>query len=303
MSNTEKSLQVYHEILRREFYCRRGVEGLPLGLQCEPHLHSDIELLYLENGSLTAFADTTTVELKSGDVFISFPNQIHYFRSADHTESYMLFIIKPTLLPEYLDFFSCCAPSSPLIRNARELPRVDALFQMLWQSEKDDTLSPSQAAKRRCGYLLALISELLLHMDIQVNNGEDSNSMRAIIRYCSEHFSENLSLSSLEEALHLNKYYISHLFSKKLGIPFNDYVNSLRISEACRLLLNTGKSITDISEAIGFNTLRTFNRAFTKQIGLSPSQYRKADPAVARSKSYAKTATPSRIIGEQEHKS
>ena len=104
----------------------------------------------------------------------------------------------------------------------------------------------------------------------------DSDALRAIVSYCTQNFSENLSLSMLEEKLHLNKYYISHLFSGKLGLRFNDYINSLRISEACKLLANSDLSITDISERVGFNTLRTFNRAFIKQMHCSPSAYRKS---------------------------
>jgi AraC-like DNA-binding protein len=78
----------------------------------------------------------------------------------------------------------------------------------------------------------------------------------------------------LERDLHISKYYISHVMSQKLNIGFNDYVNSLRISSACRLLRKSDRSITEISELVGFNTLRTFNRAFFKQMGVTPSDYR-----------------------------
>ena len=108
----------------------------------------------------------------------------------------------------------------------------------------------------------------------------DSGALRSIVSFCSQNFSENLSLSLLEEKLHLNKYYISHLFSEKLGIRFNDYINSLRIFEACKMLVNSDLSVTEISEYVGFNTLRTFNRAFSKQTGYSPSEYRKLDPSM-----------------------
>ena len=280
MPNAETNGMVFHEVLQRSFRCRRGIDGYPSGLQCDPHLHNDLELVYLESGHLTAYADTAKVELNSGDIFLAFPNQIHYYRSPDRKESYLLFIVKPENLPEYAELLSLCLPSSPLIRGADQLPRVKRLLRMLWESEQDTVSSCLQPSARRNGYLLALFSELFLHVDMQASDGEDSGSAREIIRYCSEHFSENLSLAALEEALHLNKYYISHLFSSKLGISFNNYINSLRVSEACRLLRTTEKSITEICESIGFNTLRTFNRAFTKQIGIPPSQYRKAGPSV-----------------------
>ena len=79
----------------------------------------------------------------------------------------------------------------------------------------------------------------------------------------------------LSDKLGLNRYYISHLFSKKLGMRFNDYINSLRISEACRMLLNSDDSVTDICFHVGFGTLRTFNRAFIRHTGRTPSEYRK----------------------------
>jgi len=103
----------------------------------------------------------------------------------------------------------------------------------------------------------------------------DSDTLRSIVAFCAQNYSENLSLSLLQERLHLDKYYIPHLFNDKLKIRFNDYINALRINEACRFLANTESSITEISELVGFNTLRTFNRAFMKHVGSSPSDYRK----------------------------
>ena len=103
----------------------------------------------------------------------------------------------------------------------------------------------------------------------------ESESLRAIVSFCTQNYNEQLSLSLLQEKLHLNKYYISHLFSGRLGLGFNDYINSLRVSEACRYLLHSDEPIARISTLVGFQTPRTFNRAFIKQMGVSPSEYRR----------------------------
>ena len=113
-------------------------------------------------------------------------------------------------------------------------------------------------------------------LPMRSNKPDENQAMRTVIQYCSQNFTKDLSLTILEEELHLNKYYISHLFGDKLGMRFNDYINSLRISESCRLLRMSALSITEISDASGFGTLRTFNRAFIKQMGMSPSEYRKS---------------------------
>ena len=62
--------------------------------------------------------------------------------------------------------------------------------------------------------------------------------------------------------------------NQKLGMGFNDYINSIRIGNACRLLTESNAPISEISEEVGFNTVRTFNRAFVKHIGSSPREYR-----------------------------
>ena len=276
MSNQSPRYKYETKSQRIEHRDRRDGKG---HLQCAPHLHRELELVYMLEGEVTAYADSVQTVLRAGDVFLSFPNQIHFYKSYT-TEKYFLFIIRPDLMPEFMDTFTMALPLSPVIKNAASLPRVDQLFHLLLEvceSTKEEPAGYVEARKRGC--LLALFSELLSHMDVQHPTFGDSGSLRSIISFCTQNFSENLSLSMLEEKLHLNKYYISHLFSGKLGLRFNDYINSLRISEACKLLTNSDLSITDISEQVGFNTLRTFNRAFSKQTGFSPTEYRKLDPA------------------------
>ena len=112
-------------------------------------------------------------------------------------------------------------------------------------------------------------------MTFRESSQADSLTLRSIVSFCAQNYSRELTLATLEQELHLSKYYISHLFGSKIGTGFNDYINALRVSEACRYLRRTNKSITEISALVGFGTMRTFNRAFIKQVGMSPSEYRK----------------------------
>ena len=112
-------------------------------------------------------------------------------------------------------------------------------------------------------------------MELTKTVPDDSHALKAIVNYCARNYTKDLSLSLLESELHISRYYISHLFSDKLQIGFNDYINSLRVSFACNYLKHSDRSVTEISDLVGFGTLRTFNRAFQKQIGRSPSEYRR----------------------------
>ena len=70
----------------------------------------------------------------------------------------------------------------------------------------------------------------------------------------------------------MNKYYISHVFNKEIGISLPEYLNTLRIRDATMLLKEGDMSITDIAFAVGFNTLRSFNRRFLDHTGKTPKQ-------------------------------
>lgn len=244
-------------------------------LKSPPHLHRDLELVCMLDGTTEAFADTVRYELHPGDVFLTFPNQIHSYKSFGE-ERYLIFIFKPDLLPEFAEIFRTVTPESAILRGAFLDPNVRRLAEQLLRGKKDGEDERVFAAMRR-GYLLAFFSELLAYMNLQSATRTDSDAMRSIVAFCTSNFTEDLSLSLLEEKLHLNKYYISHLLSGKLGMRFNDYINSIRVSEACRYLRYSDHSITEISELVGFNTLRTFNRAFSKQLGLTPSEFRALD--------------------------
>ena len=218
--------------------------------------------------------DTGEYVLQDGDVLLVFPNQVHRYDPADK-EKYLLFIINPDMLPELSRSFSGVAPTSPIVRGVGNDPYMHELLLSLSRTEQMPADYRDDIIK---GYLLAFFGELLSRMSFKESSHNDSLTLRSIVSYCAQNYSRELTLATLEEELHLSKYYISHLFGSKIGTGFNDYINALRVSEACRYLRRTNKSITEISALVGFGTLRTFNRAFFKQVGMSPSEYRKTAP-------------------------
>jgi AraC-like DNA-binding protein len=262
-----------YENKKDDFHCRNELSGsYPLAFGA--HLHYHLELVYMVEGCTTCAVDTGEYTLQSGDVLLVFPNQVHRYDPSD-TEKYLLFIINPDMMPELSRSFAGAAPTSPIVRGVGNDPYMHELLMTLSRTEQMPADYRDAITK---GYLLAFFGELLSRMDFKESNQGDSLTLRSIVSYCAQNYSRELTLATLEEELHLSKYYISHLFGSKIGTGFNDYINALRVSEACRYLRRTNKSITEISTLVGFGTLRTFNRAFFKQVGMSPSDYRKTAP-------------------------
>ena len=128
-------------------------------LKCSPHLHREIELVCFFEGHAVAYADSVRCELEPGDVFIAFPNQIHYYESLG-PERYYLFIVNPETMPELADRFNLALPHSPVIKGAAKHPRVKETIEALYHACGSADTSPFGSTMRQ-GYLLALFSELL----------------------------------------------------------------------------------------------------------------------------------------------
>jgi len=97
---------------------------------------------------------------------------------------------------------------------------------------------------------------------------------KAII-FINNNYKENISREGLASMLDLHPDYFSKAFRFFTGKKINDYINELRIKEALKLLNNTNMNILDIAMFVGFENLKTFNRAFKKFTGKNPSYYRK----------------------------
>lgn len=86
-----------------------------------------------------------------------------------------------------------------------------------------------------------------------------------------------LTLQDVSAAIGTNRTYLSDYLNKVLKTTFYEYVNDLRIRRACELIdamtPENKRSMLEVSEISGFNSISTFNRSFSKIMGLTPSQY------------------------------
>ncbi len=92
--------------------------------------------------------------------------------------------------------------------------------------------------------------------------------------YIREHYADsNLSNTEIAEYFHMNVSYLSTFFKEKTGITPPVYIQSIRLEEAKKLLLNTNLTIEAISERVGCNSTVTFVRLFKKYEGVTPTVY------------------------------
>ncbi len=98
------------------------------------------------------------------------------------------------------------------------------------------------------------------------------------------YWNSDLSLTHLSDKFNINSKYASQLFKEHTGVNFADYLLTLRMERAKRLLESTDQSINDISSLIGYDIPLSFGRTFKKSVGMTPSEYRRHMHSVEKPK-------------------
>lgn len=262
MQMEKKMQEIFREIKTNIEFRRRP------SLNFSAHIHEDIELVYVKEGSGYGDCNGKRYQLTPGSFFMAFPNQVHRYTDCAPGE-YLVLIVKPSALLSYGEVFLEGEPVSALWQGEEEDRHAVFLLETALEEYKEDGDSPIIRA-----YLTALFGKLLRHYPIEKKR-VSGDTVLEILQYCARHYKEDLSVTTIAEELKISRSSVSHIFSLRIGINFCDYINGLRLSDAVFLLKNKSYSITEVAERSGFSTLRTFNRAFRKQYGISPSLYRK----------------------------
>ena len=231
-----------------------------------PHLHKEIELIYVINGSAEGFADRKSVSLTTGDLFIAFPNQVHYYENSA-VGKYLVLIFNPNIIFELKNFFYDNIPNNNVVNIDNKVAILELLLKILQADGQ-------YVRTVRAGLINQLMTCILSEISVKPRIKTDNSTIQSILGFCDSHFNEEITLDDVAQGLHISKYHISHLFNSKLGLGFNTYINILRINEACDLLCSTNKKISEISEDVGFGSIRSFNRVFLQIMDISPLGYR-----------------------------
>lgn len=247
-------------------------KALPIDYQIQknlsplPHIHKEIEIIYVSKGTSLAFADRQQYKLVEGDLFIAFPNQIHFFEKSTFG-SYHVMVMQPELIFGLAGRIAEHCPENNVI-HTKMGSTADKIFSRC--AETKGELKYTEL----CGAMHLLFADILPRLKLMPLLKSDNSALHGILEFCSHSYTDKLTLETVAREVHLNKYYVSHLLSSKINLTFTAYINNLRISDACELLLKTDKKIANISEDVGFGTIRSFNRAFRRLMNSTPERYR-----------------------------
>jgi len=98
-------------------------------------------------------------------------------------------------------------------------------------------------------------------------------NLRQARQYVMDHLDGDLSLGAVARVAGVERKYFSMLFRRQAGVGFKTWTLLMRLNRAMALFRTTDATVTVVSELVGFQSLRTFERAFVRLVGLTPREY------------------------------
>lgn len=246
-----------------------------------PHLHHSLEVVYLLSGEIAIGVRQNLYPMQAGDIAVIFPDMIHHCQTFGSEDAEVCHIIAPVSLAEaYREELMNFCPAEPVIPKEKlhhDIPNI--VFSLL--KEFSENMAPEEIHLDKSREILAhAYMEMLLArcMPVLILTEKGSGSTDIIYRtvsYISAHFREPVSLTGMAADLGISPFALSRVFSGTFHRNFNRYLNETRLEYACTLLRHTDRSVTDIAYDAGFESQRTFNRAFTEIYHQTPREYRK----------------------------
>lgn len=140
--------------------------------------------------------------------------------------------------------------------------------------ENMDLLNKVESFKDLCQLTTKICENVCRNITSQSYTGNSSIIINAC-NYIDKNYMNKITLKDIADELYTNLSYLSTLFKKEMGIGFTEYVNDIRLKRAQDLLINSNKSLLDISLCVGFDCQSYFTKVFKKKNGITPSEYRK----------------------------
>ena len=252
------------------------------------HSHSHYELYLFCEGDLERYVvGSRSYRLQQGDLLLIPPMVAHHPIFQEGAKRYRRYVLWCT--QEYLAWltqtdpdigraFRLCRDREEYLLRFSSLSVSQALeseLQTMWTEFQSSSLCRKTAIQLCCmNFLVRLNRSVSANAVVTSLRDSDNPLLEQVITYIHGHYGERLSLRDTARHFFVSPSTIEHLFTQKLGGSFYRYVTKRRIIEA-QNQITAGVPIKTVFYNCGYTDYSNFYKAFTKEVGVSPSQYRR----------------------------
>ena len=230
------------------------------------HYHASYELYYLEAGSREYFVEDKFFSVSAGSFVLIPPGKLHRTGGDYGLRTLVIFtdgFLRRNFTESAVNQLLSCFSSLQIVPPVQQREEFKRILKMLQNSQGETEFAI---------YLGVLLNELS-----KCSAQESADTfVGSVVEYLNKRYSENCSLESIASEFYISKYYLCRVFRKNTGMTVNDYLNQVRIKNACGYLEASDKSIYEIARLCGFQSSAYFSNHFKKVMNISPSEYRRS---------------------------
>lgn len=249
------------------------------------HFHKAVEFMLVCSGCLKLRVNQECYTLNQGDLFYCAGGDIHGFTVEKLGNRVLYVLFNPDFLQdEAARSLLSSTPSTPVSsRNASSsvLKKFEGLLTDILTEMNEQGPGYECFVKSRLWELCGLLRrEVIPLREAALGHFAEPNTLaiRQALDYIGSHYMAGITLADTARHVNYSISRFSAVFKSACGISFKDLVNEMRVEKARQLILNTGKPFYDIAQECGFESYRSFFRAFTRLKGVSPSCCRHLNP-------------------------
>ncbi|NLM34306.1 MAG: helix-turn-helix domain-containing protein [Clostridiales bacterium] len=247
------------------------------------HWHNCIEIIYVLEGKLEVYINSIKYEIRAGELEIINMDEVHHLKGQGGENKVLIFYIDPYFFERYYsdieNMYFYTDSSTENAQAGEEYEELRALLAAILCEKVQKQEDYDENIKE-------ILVELLYHL---INNfnylvyekeelKEDINLFRryhSISKYIANNYNQNITLQDIAEKEFLSPRYLSHEIKYATGYSFTELLNLTRVEESIKLLLDSDKTLSEISEEVGFSHLRYYNKNFKRFYMCTPLQFRK----------------------------
>lgn len=248
------------------------------------HFHSTFEVFYLISGKREFFIKDRTIVINEGDVIIISPNILHRTTNTEMPKHERLIVnihenYMASVNASYRDILQPLFENEYLIVKCSLYDKlaIEALGQSIRQEMQEKKMGFEMYAQTLVLQMLMICCRHVIKNSIETMESPSSMHERIseVVRYINNYYMQELSLHLLAEKFYVSPYYLSRFFKEATGFTFVEYLNSVRVKEAKKLLERTSMKVSLIGKKVGFGSVTHFGRVFKSVTRHAPLYYRK----------------------------
>lgn len=246
-------------------------------------IHDFWECVYVVEGSIQVSGDGRVYDLFAGDIIFHKPLEMHKFSvTYEKGATLMIFSYKlggPLATHFKNKVFSLSSKQQSIIDDLLEFTDNKIKDMDIEKEHYADYLYGQEKSPAYLQRVATYIEQLFLSL---ADEGSTSTSLktpeamifRTASRYMKDHIDTNVSVKDIARACNISESGLKRIFAKYAGISVHKYFLNLKLGAASNFLLE-GKSVTEVTDLLGFSSQSYFSAAFKRETGKAPSKIRK----------------------------